>query len=81
MFVLIASVSLLHVDLGDEEHIDECPDEPEDAAPNDDEEFCIECEWTTTGSTCSGLEMSFEVVSPEYHVVVETKNLYRAFAK
>lgn len=74
-------MSLFHIDLGDEEHIDECPDETQNAAPDNDEEFCIECEWTTTGSTYSGLEMSFEVVSPEYHIVVETKNLYRVFAK
>ena len=76
MLVFVAGVPLLDIDLGDQEHIDECPDESQNAAPNNDKEFCIESKWTATGATCCCLEMSLEVMSSNDHLVVETMNLY-----
>ena len=71
MLVFVASVALPHVDLRYQEHVNKCPDEPEDAAPDDNKELCVEGEWASTGATCRGLEMGFKVVGSHDHVVVE----------
>lgn len=74
MLMLITSLALVDIDLGDEHHIDEGPNEPKDAAADNDQKFGIECQRTTARTTGCGLEMAFKIVCSDYHLGVESLN-------